>query len=385
MWGFEHGVNECGLAIGNEALWSRLPGSIDPGLLGMDLLRLALERASTADEALEVLIELLELWGQSGRASFKNDLTYHNSFIIADGAAGWIMETAGRHWAARRVDKWGSISNVYSIHGDYDRISAQAIEFATRSGWYDPARDGSFSFASAYEDAARSNYSSCAARFISSQTTLGGLDKNGAIRLEDVFALLRSHGVSDRNPDWRPGADGESMLCMHATSSEGFETAASMVAQLPRPAVAGERLLYWASLASPCLSSFVPIWPDAGVPPAWTQPATFGVDEWWDQERTQRLIEQDYASFSKAATDIFAQLERRMIAAVRALPPDASVGARAALTTEAVARHRAAREVAALLTKRCACGVFSPQEPDPRGSYLEQVNATIPETFCRPA
>ena len=69
MWGFEHGVNERGLAIGNEAVWSREPGSLEPGLLGMDLLRLTLERAASADEGLAVMTALLEQYGQSGSTS----------------------------------------------------------------------------------------------------------------------------------------------------------------------------------------------------------------------------------------------------------------------------------------------------------------------------
>ncbi|MBR9839448.1 MAG: hypothetical protein GYB50_16345 [Rhodobacteraceae bacterium] len=60
MWGFEHGVNEHGLAIGNEAEWSRLPADTERGLPDMDLLRLTPERARDADEAPAVLTGLVE-------------------------------------------------------------------------------------------------------------------------------------------------------------------------------------------------------------------------------------------------------------------------------------------------------------------------------------
>ena len=103
IWGFEHGMNECGVAIGNEAVWAREPEELENGLLGMDLLRLALERGSTAREALHVITDLLETYGQGGNAAQGMEHRYHNSFLIADSKEAWVLETCSRRWVARKV------------------------------------------------------------------------------------------------------------------------------------------------------------------------------------------------------------------------------------------------------------------------------------------
>lgn len=63
MWGAEMGGNEHGVAIGNEAVFTKEPYGKEPGLIGMDMLRLALERTDSARGALELIIELLRTYG----------------------------------------------------------------------------------------------------------------------------------------------------------------------------------------------------------------------------------------------------------------------------------------------------------------------------------
>jgi len=114
------GANDREVVIGNEAVWTTQPCN-DAGLLGMDLVRLGLERGATAAEALKVIVELLETYGQGGNCAEHFDFNYHNSFLIADNNEAWVLETAGNYWVAERITSGTrSISNNLSINGKGD-------------------------------------------------------------------------------------------------------------------------------------------------------------------------------------------------------------------------------------------------------------------------
>ena len=67
--------------------------------------RLGLERADTAEKAVDVITELLEKHGQGGSCMEDDSgFTYHNSFLISDRKEAWLLETSGKYWAAERVE-----------------------------------------------------------------------------------------------------------------------------------------------------------------------------------------------------------------------------------------------------------------------------------------
>lgn len=51
----------------------------------MDLLRLALERSRTAEEAWKLIVALTVEYGQEGNCGYGKNFRYHNGYLIADG------------------------------------------------------------------------------------------------------------------------------------------------------------------------------------------------------------------------------------------------------------------------------------------------------------
>ena len=114
-WGYEHGFNEFQVVIGNEGLASKLPISNSPKLIGMEILRLALERSRTASHAVEVMTSLIGEYGQGKFSNGEDVRTYDNGYIVADPKEAYVLETAGHEWVVKQIDSVHSISNQHSI------------------------------------------------------------------------------------------------------------------------------------------------------------------------------------------------------------------------------------------------------------------------------
>ena len=229
MWGLEHGVNEAGVAIGNETIYTTEdPRPYPPSLTGMDLVRLGLERGATAAAAVGVITDLLERYGQGGTGHLGAVRPYWSSFLVADPGEAWVVETSAQAWEAERVEDVRAISNRTTIPS-FDaahRHPRQPVATLVDPRW----------------DASK-------AVLASPPVTATALQRH-----------LRSH----------TGGDDGWTVCMHVDGVEA--TTASVVAELApgRPA----RFL----LGSPCTSIYVPLFVHRplGVPVRWERLAALG-------------------------------------------------------------------------------------------------------------
>ncbi len=118
-WGFEHGVNEAGVSMGNHRITTiHDPRPYPDALTGMDLVRLTLERAPSAAAGVAVLTELLERYGQGGSGFDVNHhgrKPYWSSFLVCDAADAWVVDTSARIWSAEQIVGSRSVSNRPAI------------------------------------------------------------------------------------------------------------------------------------------------------------------------------------------------------------------------------------------------------------------------------
>jgi secernin len=243
------------VVIGNEAVFTRQPCE-KVGLTGMDLLRLSLERADTAERACDVITDLLAEYGQGGGCGHEHrTFTYHNSFIIADPTGAFVLETAGREWARERVQGARTISNELTIR----------------------------SFADKHSDWLKTRVSGCRLRQPRTQDLAGRCTD-----VADLFALLRDHGQGRGEPAYSWLNGGLGAPCVHAGGLvAASQTTGSWVSEL-----SGGTARHWVTgTSAPCISLFKPVLVKDPVAME-GQPAEIADDRslWWRHERFQRAV-----------------------------------------------------------------------------------------------
>ena len=288
MWGAEMGVNEKGVVIGNEAVFTKLPYLKKNVLTGMDILRLALERGGNAEEAVDVILKLLNDYGQGGICGFEDKrMSYHNSFLIADREKAFVLETAGVFWVYKEVEDFYAISNRLTIEEEFDKIHPEAIDFAMKKRWVKKGEN--FSFSKAFSDFIFTKFSGSYSRWSRALSLLR--KKYDNFKLEDTFSILRDHGGEEYNPDSHFLAD---YICAHGgniITRNATQTVGSLVVENS----ANNTKVWSTASSSPCTAVFNPV-PFENLPIFEKKPDSYYDDKtyWWVHEKLYRETLKDF-------------------------------------------------------------------------------------------
>ncbi len=333
LWGFEHGLNECGVVVGNHSIYTKDPVA-EVGLLGMDLVRLALERGKDREQAVDVIIEHLERYGQGGSGYSDLHWPYHNSFLVADSDGAWLLEASAANWALKEITGTGSATNHTTITTDWKRLSSECEQHAREQGWWQRGQDSRFDFAAAYRDASAVPPIISLSRH-ERACALAGASKVSAA---DVRALMRDH--NDGKPyfsgSFSPDQNEYYSVCAHGGGLQS--TTASAVVEYPRRD--GELTVYWGAFANPCVTPYLPLFVEGRLPGE----LSIGGDSsevggmWWRLKGLQAVIEQDLAVRAPVARAFWDGVEKGFsddVASLQEAVVSSSGGADvAALTSE---------------------------------------------------
>lgn len=251
MWGAEMGINELGVIIGNEAVFTKSKDKKVERLLGMDILRLALERAKDAKDAMDEIIKALTEFGQGGNCGFDKKFYYDNSFLVADRNDAYIIETSGYDYKTKKLEGYGNISNRLSIEED---------------------------------DFAKKHTNKLITHFAGSmkRQNCGCNSMKNAQNLRDMFAALRTHDTDDRDKLYKKGS--VSSVCMHQ-SLLGDHTTGSMVVDSREDIP----VIWITGSSTPCLSIFKPVFFGHIIPPVFLNDKD-SLEYWLKREYLNRAI-----------------------------------------------------------------------------------------------
>ncbi len=307
MWGAEMGVNDKGVVIGNEAVFTKMPYRKKGVLTGMDILRLALERGSSAEDSVDIIISLINDYGQGGICGLEDKrMAYHNSFLIADKRKGFVLETAGKFWVYKEVKDFHAISNRLTIGESFDNIHPETIDFVRKKGWLKKGKN--FNFGKIFSDYLFTKFSGSKPRLSRAIKLLK--DKKDDFSLKDAFSILRDHGEGDYNPDSHFTGD---YICAHAgnfITRKATQTVNSFVVKNQK-----DKIDIWSTAtSSPCTAIFNPIsfkyFPNFGD----KADSRFNNNIfWWQHELLYREALRDFSNRILVFKDEITEIENRLV------------------------------------------------------------------------
>ncbi len=263
MWGAEMGINEKSVMIGNEAVFTDSSGKKKTGLLGMDLLRLALEKAATAKDAVDTIIFFLKKYGQGGNCGFDKHFYYDNSFLVADKDSAYILETSGKEWIVKSIRSQANISNRLSLENNFD-FSSGTNETNFRKSHTEPI----FTYFSRSK-----NRQTC---------VRDSIENTAHLTVSDIIAILQSHDSHDASKLYSKGS--MKSVCMHY-SLLGDHTTSSMIVDNEN----NSQTIWLTGSSTPCLSLYLPTYFGIDIPPVYKDEKE-SLNYWLKREFLHRAI-----------------------------------------------------------------------------------------------
>jgi secernin len=293
-YGCEIGVNEFGLSMGEEAVFTtEMEKEMRDGIIGPDLMRIGLERARNCREAIEVMTRLLEQYGQGGSAELKGNSHFDSSFIMSDPEEAYILETAGRQWAVKKVESVASISNMLGIGSDYTACSPAVA-----------GQDWAAAYALPEVPPTLGSPERQTVTFTSLQQSLG------EITPKKMFLIMRHHG-----PGYHPAsAEAHRNICVHAGPQDNrwWQADGVMVTDVDAHGV----MAWLTATSGNCVSIFKPVFMGIDLPDIGPQPAEIFDPRslWWQHELLHRRIMADFDNLVPEIRQDFDRLEDEFLA-----------------------------------------------------------------------
>ena len=209
MWGAEMGVNEYGLVIGNEAIFTR--GKYNKkGITGMDIVRLCLERCNNSKDAVKFIKKIINEYEMGGNCGYDHNFYYDNSFLIMDRNNLFVVEVSKKDVVVKEKNI-ANISNCLTLESNIK------------------------------EDKIYKYFSGSKDRLNTVKNSI-----NKSMNVIDAMNILRSHNSEDYlNGSVRS-------VCMHAGKIIGDHTANSMIVEL----LDKDIVIYTTMGSLPCLSVY---------------------------------------------------------------------------------------------------------------------------------
>lgn len=252
-------MNEHGVCVASDGCSSKedIEDFTNGGILYDVRINIA-KYATSARHAAELIGEMVVKYGYRGSG---------RTYLVADPTEGWIVSVVkGRHWVAQRVpdDKVMIIPNYYVIDkvdlSDKNNFlgSPDLIDYAIKRGWYNPDKDGEFSFRKAYASpktiASKHNinrhrqalnYINGGKYNYSWETVEAMVTPAKKVDINDLKAILSTH-TKTKKDGTHPGliCNDRTILC----------TIFQLRNDLPRQI----GCIMWAAAGHPCTEAFIP-------------------------------------------------------------------------------------------------------------------------------